>query len=298
YTPIICAPSRSTLWTIDNRRGPMPGINDFVRVGRAGFQPEGKDCVRMVHVSDVVRRVDAHPAHLDGLLGQKVPLFYRSASKIAEQFGEGFFTAPIADTLHKLPTSEHFRESHFGEIAAGVFAEGVLGLRIIYSKLSLLTTGNANPNNMDLVMYEPGSDPVRFVLGEVKSSMKCAPNDLPARHHTSCFSSVFQSLSNYDQSNLDFDLGLVKDRFSDLPEGDRERIRDALKPYGTKVISYAGFCVVDASTVDCEEASVLATRSNPKDFDVDLVYVEELPSIVDSVYSKLSILQKAADVFG
>lgn len=276
----------------------MAGIADFVRVGRAAFQPAEKNSMRMVHVSDVVRRSIAGSDELDGLLGQRVPYFYRSAQDIADQFGEGYFTAPIADSLRKLPSSEHFRESHFGEVTAGVFAEGVLGLRIIYSKLSLLTAENANPNKMDLVMYEPGTDPIRFVFGEVKSSMKCAPDEVPAHHHKSCFASLFQSLNHYHDDDLKFDLGVVRDRLGGLPEEDRDRIRHALLPYGDKVVSYAGFCVVDASTVDCEEAAVLATREIDKAFDVDLVYVEELPLVVESVYAKLELLKQAADVFG
>lgn len=261
------------------------GFAQFVHGGRLVLQFVDKAPVRAVYRSDIVRTTDS--ATLEAYMADRVPYFYKPASEIAAAFEEGFFLSAIKDVLRKLPTAATFRESHFGEIVAGVYGEEVLGLRRLYSKLTLLTAENANAFKMDVLFYQPGTDPVEFVFAEVKSSTKTAADGLPACHDKTCFPSLFASLNKYKAADLDFDLDLIKERMADLPDEDRETIKRSLLPHRARHLRYAGFCVIDSSTHDNGEASLLATRKNEKKFDVDLLCIAELPEVMTATYEAL-----------
>jgi len=72
-----------------------------------------------------------------------------------------------------------------------------------------------------------------------------------------------------------------------LPPQYRDKVRKALLPYGDKVLSYAGFVVIDSSTFNQAESKILATRKNKKTFDVELLCVETLKVVGHSTYSIL-----------
>lgn len=239
----------------------------------------GKSAVRYVYKSEVARSGEAFT--LDEYIAERAPLFYRSAEAVIRDIRDGNFRTAFSTTLSRLPTSKTFRESHFGEVVAGVFAEEVLGLPKIYSKLSLLTAENANPYKMDLLLYDPSSDPITFILGEVKSSPKSNP-DSPAGHDQSCFADLFASMKKYSGSDAHFDLTAARDHMSDVPERDRERVRAALKPYSGAQVEYAGFVVIDQSTYDHDEAQVLRTRKSEKRFSVDMVCIESYSEVADN----------------
>lgn len=73
-------------------------------------------------------------------------------------------------------------------------------------------------------------------------------------------------------------------------------MREALKPYAARVVSYAGFVIIDHSTKSAEEIAILATRKNKKTFDVDLLCVEGFPVLADAVYKKLEAIRNACSV--
>lgn len=241
--------------------------------------------VRLVYRSVFIREGVNHK--LDDYIADKAPLFYRSLDSILADLKSGFFLTAMKSTLAKLPTSDSFQESHFGEIVAGIFVEEVLGLRRLYSKLSLLTAENANAYKMDLVMYDPASDPVKFVFGEVKCSPKCAMEGLPANHDKSCFADIFNSMNKYSEVDREFDLTAARDNIVNIPDEDQIKIREALKPYSNSIVAYAGFAVIDSSTYSNDEAQVLRTRTNAKPFEVDLICMESFSEIATSVYSSL-----------
>jgi hypothetical protein len=261
------------------------GLSQFVHGGRVRMQFDGKEIVRAVHRAQVVRRSEA--STLEGYMADRLPYFYKEPGDIASAFGEGYFLTAFKEVLQNLPDAPTFRESHFGEIIAAEYAEAILGLKRIYSKLALLTSENTNALKMDILLYRPGTDPVQFVLAEVKSSMKTAKDGLPACHDKSCFPSLFASFNSYSQKDLDFDLGRIKERFGELPDEDRRAISDALQPHRTRQIEYAGFCVIDNSTHDENESALLGARKNKKVFDVDLLCIAELPDVVVATYEKL-----------
>ena len=236
----------------------------------------------MVRFSRLVRT--AQNQHLDELIADRAPLFYRSPDKISDLLQAGFFRTAFRDALIQLPTSKHFRKSHFSEILSAIFAESVIGWRLIYSKLTLLTAENSNPYKMDLVFFDPNQEIPTFILGEVKSSMK---SKVPANHHKSCYPSLFSSLRDYSDTDMQYDLTAARDNISNLPATERDRVQTALLPYGKRKILFAGFTVIDTNTSDNDETKILATRNSTKTFDIDLLCVDELANVCDSTFSIL-----------
>jgi hypothetical protein len=162
-------------------------------------------------------------------------------------------------------------------------------LRLLYSKLSLLTAENANAYKMDLVLYDPASDPVEFVFGEVKSSPKSGP--VPASHDKGCFASLFASFNAYGEDDREFDLAVIEDRLSNLPAGDASRVRDALQPDAYPKVRYVAICLIDIATHDDNEAQVLGTRKNAKTFEADLLCVAELGTVAEETYASLKAME-------
>lgn len=262
----------------------------FIRAQREEIDGE-QDAVRIVYRSEFVRTSPPH--QLEKYLSDRAPLFYRSVDAIMSDLRDGYFKTAMKATLAKLPTSGSFQESHFGEIVAGVFAEDVLGLKRLYSKLSLLTAENANANKMDLVMYDPNHDPIRFVFSEVKCSPKSEADGLPSCHDGSCFADVFRSMNQYSESDRSFDLVAARDNLGSIPDADRERVRQALRPYSSTTVAYAAFVVIDTATYSPDEAQVLRTRKNQKAFEVDLICLESFSAIAGNVYESLHKLSQA-----
>lgn len=225
---------------------------------------------------------------LDDYLSEKAPFFYRDVQAIIDDLNAGLFRTAFQTTVARLPTAESFQESHFAEVVAGVFAEEVLGLRRLYSKLRLLTAENANAYKMDLVMYDPRL-PIKLAFGEVKGSSKSKDDGLPAGHDKSCYASVFDSLREYSATDLKFDLAAARERLAQLPSGDAERVRAALKPYSGAAIRYIAFTIIDSSTYCDEEAKILQTRKSKKEFEVDLICLEHYREIAGNVYGKLKM---------
>jgi hypothetical protein len=248
---------------------------------------------RAVYLSDIV--TNTGDKRLSAFLADRLPSFYRDPSKLMAALSSDYFITAVRETLERLPSMDSFCESHFAEICSAIFAEDVLGLKRLYSKLSLLTSQNTNAFKMDLLLFDPDSDPVEFVVGEVKSSPKTEADGMPANHHKGCFGDLFRSMNKYHESDLTFDLAAAKDRIDQLPQVLRERVKSALEPYGLREVLYAGFVIIDATTAADGETSVLATRESKKAFEVDLLRVQSFPAVVEDTYGCLKeILDKCS----
>lgn len=268
-------------------------LEQFVKINRVRFTSE-KTMVRAVHCSDVLRTSKlSSTLKLETLLFDRVPLFYRDPDKIYGRLKDGYFATAFSETLHMLPNSSHFRNSHMGEIFAMLFAEEIMGLRRIYSKLSTLTTQNSNAYKMDLVMYDPNTQPVEIVFVEVKSSDKFSVDGSPVNHDKSCFSSLFSSINGYKAGDAEYDLTAARDNLKNLASNEQERVRESLKPYSGANIRTVGIVVIDNTTYNDAEIDVLATRKNNKSFDVDVVAVERFGDLADTVFTKLEHLRQA-----
>ena len=257
----------------------------FIRGARDALTECAKS-IRLVYKSEVMEAGCGYA--LDDYLADKAPFFYRDVQAMIEDLNSGLFRTAFQTTVGRLPTAKSFQESHFGEVVAGVFAEEVLGLRRLYSKLRLLTAENANAYKMDLVMYDPRR-PIQLVFGEVKCSPKSDADGLPAGHDKACFADVFNSLREYSPADLKFDLAAAKERLAHIPAADAEDVRAALKPYSGATVKYLAFTIIDSSTYCGEEARLLQTRKSKKEFEVDLICVEHYGKIAGSVYSKLKM---------
>jgi len=270
----------------------MPGsLARFLRLHRMRLSFSEAE-LRAVYRSTLANVED--PPSLASLLANQAVPFYRPIPALVEDLEGGLPLSTFKEALARLPTAPSFRSSHFGEIVACIFAEEVLGLRRIYSKLSLLTAENANAFKMDLLMYDPSTDPWEVVLCEVKSSPKHADDGMPPRHDTSCYADVFNSLRGYDADDLSFDLAAARDRLGHLPAGDRERLKAALRPYSSQqTLRYAAAAVIDESTFNADEARILATRNSPKEFEVDVVGLDGYASTADEVFARLDGVLKA-----
>lgn len=264
------------------------GLSRFVRSHRVRITASGT-VVRAVHWSEIASNGQAPSLH--SYICDRLPLFYRDPEAVADRLREGLFLTAMKETLRRLPTADSFQQSHFGEIIAALFAEDVLQLRRLYSKLTFLSTQNSNAYKMDLVLCDLTKDPVEFVFAEVKSSMKSATDGGPPYHEGSCYASIFTSLNDYSEEDREFDLQAASDHLREFDDRERKRIRRALLPHSAPAVRYAAFAVIDAGTRDDSDMSVLATRKNAKTFEIDVIGVEALPAVVSDSWSYLTALR-------
>lgn len=257
------------------------GLKHFSKVLRTQFDCK-KEKRRTVYVSEFVHRTDKHS--LADFVADRAPYLYREPAKVLETIKDKYFLSMVRETLRKLPTAEGFRASHFGEILSAIFGEDVGGLIRLYSKLACLTAENQNALKIDIVFYRQGSNPIEFIFSSVKLSPKtCTPGE-SAGHDESCYADLFRSFNDYTDDDLQFDIEAAKDRISLLPPEEAQRVRAALLPYATRYVTYAGFVVIDTSTKNDAEMGVLATRKNGKEFDIDVLCVESLPTVINDTF--------------
>ena len=140
---------------------------------------------------------------------------------------------------------------------------------------------------MDLLLCNSATVPIEFVFGEVKSSAKSLSDGLPVGHDKSCYASLFDSFNKYGEEDLEFDITAARDNLEILDPAEAQRIKTALLPYADRRVKYAGFVVIDQATHAENEANVLATRRNKKEFDVELICIESLKNTIDDAYAKL-----------
>lgn len=271
-------------------------IQSFLRQTRVQFSTSDPTAqLRLVLISELLKK-NGNDIQLSKYLADRAPLYYRNVEDVINSLSDGFMLSTLVETLSKLPTSDRFQSSHFGEIVASVFLEDVLGYKRLYSKLSHNTSENQNAFKMDVVSYVPGSDPVEFIFSEVKSSPKSSSDGLPPNHDKSCFADVFNSLRDYSESDLKFDLTLIKDNLNVASEADRSNIKKALRPYSNqKVVGYIGMLIIDQSTLDPNETEILGTRKSNKNFSAELICVEEYKVVSLDMYELLNKIKESAE---
>ena len=265
-------------------------LSTFIRESRTRFTLDAsKKELRAVHISNILQKNDPH--NLADLVADRAPLYYREFDKVVDSLRSGYFLTAMRETLKRLPNSEHFQDSHFGEILASIFVEDILGLKKLYCKLSLNSAENQNAYKMDLLCYEEGSDPVNFIFCEVKSSNKHESDGMPPKHDASCYASIFDSLRTYNDGDQAFDLTTLKDRLEIFDEAEKARVKKSLLPYTVRNVGYIGIAVIDHSTYSVDEVPVLATRKSEKEFNVELLCVEQYKDTSSQVYSILEKLK-------
>jgi Cap4 SAVED domain len=114
------------------------------------------NAVRCVYSTTLANQKNRMP--LAAYISEKAPYYYRKLPDLIKSIQDGLYVTFIKETLARLPTSDKFRESHFGEMLVSIFVEEIMNLRVIYSKLALLTAENANAFKMDLILYDPAAN--------------------------------------------------------------------------------------------------------------------------------------------
>lgn len=251
--------------------------------------------LRNIRVTDI-NKVDSNGHEFSQFVADRAPTYYRDIKDIIDSLRDKYFLTTIAETLAKIPDSEHFQSSHFGEIVSSIFLEDGIEWPRLYSKLSQNTTENQNAYKMDILCYDPKTDPVEFIFCEVKSSPKHANDGMPPEHHKSCYADIFNSLKKYDNDDLKFDLTAIKDRLQLLDEDERNKVRNALKPYGDRSIKYLGIAIIDHSTYLDDEVGVLAKRKSIKEFDAELICIEAYKDIANETYERLNALKSSTGI--
>jgi hypothetical protein len=236
---------------------------------------------------------EANGYRLARYMADRAPTFYRDPRLIIEKIRQGYPDTAMQAVYRRLPTREGFQKSHFGEILSAVFAEEQLEWRPIYSKLSVTTSENSNANKMDVLMYVPDTNPLKFVFIEVKSSQRICLTKKRAYHNSGCYKDLFDTLEGHSENDKEFDLDAVESNIDKIRESDRDIIRDTLVPYGPKIVTYAGFCVIDASTKDDGELQFLALQPHSKDIDVDVIAIDNLPKLTGDTWARLDRIRRA-----
>ena len=239
--------------------------------------------LRNVRICEIIEKVD--DLEIYTFFANKIPYFYRDIEDIIRDIKAGFFVQAVKDTLNRMPEEQSFKESHMGEIIASQFARDMSNLKLMYSKLKLLTTENGNVYKMDLVLYCIDGENVEIVFVEVKMSPK---NTLTRKHSKSVYPSLFDSLREYEVKDREFDISLARDQIKNLLDPDRTILENALMPYSRKMTySYLGIIVIDMATIDEDDMQILYTRSSNKKFEIDVVCIENLAINIDKSYKML-----------
>lgn len=275
------------------RRNQGGGLSEFLRITRAQLK-YSPAALRLVWRSELAHQHET--GRLADFLSDCAPRFYRDPGAMAQRLDDGYYLTAIKEALERLPKARNFQESHLAEIIACLFAEEVLKLRLLYSKLAQLSAENSNAYKIDLLLYDPAVDPVRFVFGEVKSSVKQNSPDQSTinAHSKSCYADIFNSLRKYSEEDVSFDLTSARDRIEKISnKREREKIRQALLPYQPKDVTYAAFAVIDQSTYGEADTDVLGRRKSNKVFDVDVICVERFNQVVTDTFGKISYIRSA-----
>jgi hypothetical protein len=150
----------------------MPSIKDFVVAQEVGLTCSFTG-VSLVRSGWRVVLDDNAKQTLPRYAAGKISYYYRIPKNIGADFAaEHDAIEMIQSLLHRLPTQDKFRNSHFGEIMCAVYMQEALGLKRLYSKLTLLTAENTNAHKMDAFFVDLSTTPYTYVAVEAKSSIQ------------------------------------------------------------------------------------------------------------------------------
>lgn len=237
-------------------------------------------------------------------VADRLPLFYRTAEAIADDLRSGQrFLTPFRDTLRRLPTSKGHQKSHFGEVLASIFAEEVLGYRLLYSKLSLLTAENTNPYKMDVLLVDMDTDPLVFYLLEAKCSTQVPHHGQRVYHKHGIYKGLIRSLREYEGKDRSFDLSAARDRLSNFSEAEAKRIKEALIPPPTPTVKTLGVAAIDILSEHVDDTDYVLSEpcctgqlrclSEPcgHRFSVDILCLEKLEDAIEATFEYLERFQ-------
>ena len=224
----------------------------------------------------------------------RIPYFYRDPAKIAQDFFEQLNAInAIADLCRKLPTEEHFRCSHFGEILSSLYIQEVLEYKILLRKLTQLTAENTNVHKMDVMCVDTKSNPYKYMWFEVKT---CRRHNT-VYHRNGIYKQMKDSLEKYKNGDKRFDFVQIKDNISssDFTSEEMRKVRKDLDPPGPK-LTYHGMAVINISTVDAKDEEYLLSQSSAIDYDVRILTLLDLKAVSEEAYGVYENIKKVAEI--
>jgi hypothetical protein len=137
------------------------------------------------------------------------------------------------------------------EILAAHFIESRLGLRRLYSKLTLLSSQNTNAHKMDGLFVDTKSSPFTYLFVEAKSSI--LPTDSTPRksRRSGILADMIRSLELYAQDDPRFELSRIRDNLEkEFSSQEQKIIRADLIPPWPDILRYLGVSITNKSTVN------------------------------------------------
>lgn len=225
----------------------------------------GTTALRKGFRSRLGENVNGH--ELVAIVAGQIPYFYRQPDKIAADFKARHDAIEmIYDLAIKVPTSEKFQTSHFGEILSALYLESVLHLKRLYCKLTLLSSENTNAHKMDGLFVDTSTNPFSFFAVEAKTSILPTSATPFKGHRFGILKQMVASLHGYTEEDKRFDFVAIRDSLENhFTESEAAQIRKDLIPPGP-LLSYIGMASINEATVCSEDDSFILTEPCQRDF--------------------------------
>lgn len=227
-------------------------------------------------------------------LAGQIPYFYRSPDKIADDFkGRHDALESIYDLVAKLPDSPKFRNSHCGEILCAIYLTDILGFKMLYSKLTLLTAENTNIHKMDAMFVDTSSNDYKYFFVEAKCSILPTTKTKTKTHKSGILKQMISSLDNYKESDKRFDFTTIRDNLDKetFTTEEAKKIKKELFPPGPN-LSYIGMAAINEITVNQNDDNYILSESCAKDFTFRAVVVSDLGSLAHNAYSAWDFIKE------
>jgi len=207
--------------------------------------------------------------NLSHLIGGQLPYYYRSPEKIGNEFKARHNALEmLIDLAVKMPTSEKFQRSHCGEILCSIYLEDILGLKRLYSKLTLTTAENTNVHKMDAFFVDTTDKKFEYYAVEAKCSVLPTATSQFSGHRHGILKQMIASLDGYSDIDERFDFAAIRDNLEDGVYSDKEKaqIRKDLIPPGPERLTTLGIAAINLCTVSERDDDYILTEVCSRNF--------------------------------
>lgn len=233
----------------------------------------------------------AHEFDLTHFLAGQIPYYYREPSKIANEFARRRNALEmVTDLIVKAPTTPKFQQSHCGEILCALYVEQVLGLRRLYSKLTLTSAENTNVHKMDGFFVDLNTSPYTYIAVEAKSSILPTARTAFRGHRHGILKQMIESLDMYDSNDARFDFTAIRDNLekSIFTQEQQEQICNDLVPPGPQRLLHLGMATINEQTVCTQDDEYILTQPCKRSFDYRALVVADLAKLAKESYGRWS----------
>ena len=249
---------------------------------RTGFRAVLKDSVNGYSLSKYV--------------GGQMPYYYRKLDSVVADFESGNNALEaVCDLMSTAPTEASFRNSHCGEIIASLYVGEKVGVRRLYSKLTMTTSENTNPHKMDALFVDMSTDDYECIFVEAKSSILPTEATPKAYHRHGILKQMLESLHGYGTAHPRMEMVRIRENLENTFEKtEREKILNDLRPPGPE-LGFLGVSVTNAPTVSPKDDDFILSSDCSVPFSYHAVVVTNLESIASEAYSKWDAVKAAVE---